>query len=318
MRRASARLGHALLVLWGALTLTFLALHLGRGSTVDAIVGNNTQVTDEVRDRIAREHGLGEPLWWQYLSYLGRLLRADLGTSYQLNMPVRDAIAAQLPPTLQLMGAATGIAMLTTLAVAVATTRRPSWIRGPFTLLEVAGVALPQFWLAILLLTVFSFGLHWFPAFGDGPASLVLPAVALAVPMAGVLSQILRDGLERALEQPFATTSRARGQGERGVLLRHALRHALPPVVTLFGLLLGGMIGGTVVVERVFSRPGVGVLLLNAVTGKDIPVVLGVVALTAAGYVTLNVIVDLLYPVLDPRLRASGPAPAVPGLRGEG
>ncbi|MEV0943299.1 ABC transporter permease [Micromonospora wenchangensis] len=303
MRLVWSRCGHALLVLWGALTLTFLALHLTRGSVVDAIVGNNTQVTPAVRAQIVQDYGLGRPLWQQYLSYLGRLLHGDLGTSYQLQTPVRAAIAEQLPPTLQLMGLATLLAVTTTLVVAVATARRPAWLRAPFALLEVAGVAVPQFWLAILLLTVFSFGLHWFPAFADGPAGLVLPAVALAVPMAGILTQLLRDGLERALEQPFATTARARGQRERGVLVRHALRHALPPALTIFGLLLGSMIGGAVVVEQVFSRPGIGSLLLTAVTGKDIPVVLGVVAVTATGYVAINLIVDLLYPLLDPRLK---------------
>ena len=297
-----SRLANALLVLWGAVTATFAALHLTGGDVVDAIIGNNTQVTPEVRAQIVDDYGLGRPLWQQYLSYLGRLLRGDLGMSYQLQSPVTEAIGEHLPSTLTLMATATGLAVVATLLVAVTTARWP-WIRTPVSTLEVAGVAVPQFWLAILLLTVFSFGLRWLPLLNDGPAALVLPSIALAVPVFGVLSQVLREGLERALEQPFATTVRARGVRETALLLRHALRHAMAPATTMLGLLVGGMAGGAVIVEQVFSRPGLGRLLLTAVNGKDIPVVLGVVTVTAAGYVVINLVVDLLYPVIDPRLK---------------
>ncbi|KPI19094.1 ABC-type transporter, integral membrane subunit [Actinobacteria bacterium OK074] len=302
-RRAAVRLGHSVLVLWGAITLTFVALHLTRGSVVDSIIGNNTQVTPRIREQIVQEYGLGRPVWQQYLSYLGRLLHGDLGMSYQLQTPVADALGSQLPSTLALMSTATVLAVVLTLLLALLTAGRGRWLRGPVSFLEVVGVAVPQFWLGILLLTVFSFGLHWFSVVGGGLSGLVLPAVTLALPLVGVLSQVLREGLERALDEPFAVTARARGARAAAIVLRHALRHALAPVVTLLGLMVGAMTGGAVIVEQVYSRPGVGQLLLTAVTGKDIPVVLGVVLVTAAFYVVVNLLVDVLYPIVDPRLR---------------
>ncbi|MEU2425697.1 ABC transporter permease [Streptomyces sp. NPDC007851] len=305
LRPAGVRFAHSVLVLWGAITLTFVALHLTRGSVVDAIIGNNTQVTPETRAEIVREYGLGRPVWRQYLDYLGRLLHGDLGTSYQLQTTVADAIRSQLPSTLALMSAATVLAVVLTLLIALLTAGRSPWIRGPIAFLEVVGVAVPQFWLGILLLTVFSFGLHWFSVVGGGLSGLVLPAVTLAVPLVGVLSQVLREGLERALDETFSLTARSRGAGATALLFRHALRHALAPVVTLLGLLVGAMTGGAVIVEQVYSRPGIGQLLLTAVTGKDIPVVLGIVLVTAAFYVVVNLLVDVVYPLIDPRLRAS-------------
>lgn len=305
VRQIGTRLAHSVLVLWGAVTLTFLALHLTRGSVVDSIIGNNTQVTPEIREQIIQDFGLGRPVWQQYLSYLGRLLHGDLGMSYQLQTPVADALGSQLPSTLLLMSTAAVLAVVLTLVIALLTAGRKPWIRGPVSLLEVVGVAVPQFWLGILLLTVFSFGLHWFSVIGDGPSGLVLPAVTLALPLVGVLSQVLREGLERALDEPFSVTARARGARTAAIVFRHALRHALAPVVTLLGLMVGAMTGGAVIVEQVYSRAGIGQLLLTAVTGKDIPVVLGVVLVTAAFYVVLNLLVDVLYPFIDPRLRAA-------------
>jgi peptide/nickel transport system permease protein len=302
-RVVAIRIGHSVLVLWGAVTLTFLALHLVRGDVVDAIVGNNMSVTPAVREQIARQYGLGEPLWQQYLSYLGRLVGGDLGVSYQLDEPVTRVIGSEIGPTLQLMALATLFAAVLSLVMAILSARRGSWLRGLFRTLEVAGVAIPQFWIGILLLTVFSFGLNWFPVVSGGPVGLVLPAITLGLPLVGVLAPVLREGMERALEEPFVITVRARGAGERTVLTRHVLRHALAPAVTLLGLLSASLAGGAVVVEQVFSRPGIGQVLTTAVVNKDIPVVLGIVLLTALFYVVVNLIVDLLYPLIDPRLR---------------
>jgi len=302
-RRILTRLGHALIVLWGAVTFTFAALHLIRGSVVDAIIGNNLQVTPEIRAEVERRYGLGEPLWRQYLHQTGSLLRGDLGESYQLSMPVSQAIREQVGPTLTLMATAIALAGAVSLVLALATAGRSRWVKGPFAALEATAVSVPQFWLGILLLTVFSFGLRWFPVIGTGPGALVLPAVTLALPVAGVLTPVMREGVERALEEPFVVTARARGASEWIVLSRHVLRHALIPAVTLLGLLAGALTGGAVIVEQVFSRPGLGRLLVTAVTGKDIPVVLGTVLVTALFYVTVNLVVDLLYPLIDPRLR---------------
>lgn len=298
------RLVASVAVLWGAITLAFVALRLVPGETVHAIAGGGTPLTPELRAEIVREYALDRPFPVQYLDYLGRLLRGDLGDSYALRMPVATAIGQQLGSTLELLAAAIVLALVVSTVVAVLTAHRRPWIRGPFAGLEVVGVAVPAFWLGILLLTVFSFQLHWFPAVGSsGFAALVLPAVALAVAPTCMLSQVLRQGLERTLDEPFVVTARARGIGEAALRLRHVLRHALLPVITLAGWLAGALIGSAVVVEQVFSRQGVGRLVVNAVAHKDMPLVLGVVLITSVCYVLVNIVIDVLYRVVDPRLR---------------
>jgi peptide/nickel transport system permease protein len=167
-------------------------------------------------------------------------------------------------------------------------------------------VSTPPFLIGLVLLSVFSFRLGLFPVSGNrGAAALVLPAVTLALPIAGVLTQVLRDGIDRALDEPFAVTARARGLSERAVLVRHALRHALLPAVTLLGWLFGTLLGGAVIVEAVFGRSGLGQVTLQAVTSADLPVVLAVVVFSAFVYVLLNTAADLAYLIIDPRLRRS-------------
>ncbi|MFE1321128.1 ABC transporter permease [Kitasatospora phosalacinea] len=177
-------------------------------------------------------------------------------------------------------------------------------LRAAASFLELLTVSSPSYWIGLLLLTVFSFQLRIFPVTGDqGFAALVLPALTLALPMAGVLAQVLREGLEAALEQPFALTARSRGLSRTAVALRHALRHSALPLVTLTGWLAGSLLGGAVLVETVFGRPGIGALMLQAATGKDMPLVVGLVLLSAAAFVLASTLVDLLYLVIDPRLR---------------
>jgi peptide/nickel transport system permease protein len=304
LRSVGSRVASAALVLWGAVTLAFAALHLMPGDPVDAVVGGANQVTPELRAEIVRAYALDRPLVVQYLDYVGRLLRGDLGESFALRMPVVDAIGQQLVPTLTLLVAATALALAVAMVVALLTAHRPGWIRGLCSTAEVVGVGVPAFWLAILLLTLFSFQLGWFPAIGDtGFAGSVLPVVALTVAPAGVLTRLLRRELERTLDEPFVVTARARGLTEAAVRVRHVLRHALIPVITLAGWLAGTMIGGAVVIEKVFSRPGLGRLTVEAVDHKDVPLVLGVVLVAAAFYVAVNLATDVLYRLVDPRLR---------------
>jgi peptide/nickel transport system permease protein len=300
------RLAAAVAVLWGAVTVTFVALHLTPGSTIDSIVGQAV-VSPQVRAQIVNDYGLNEPLVVQYLRYLGNLARGDLGQSYNQGLPVTTAIGQQLGSTLLLVAVGAGLAFAGSVAVALLTANRPRWIRGPAAALEMIGVAIPTFWLGILLLTVFSFQLRWFPAIGSNtPAGLLLPAVALAVAPGSMLAQVLRQALEKTLDEPFITTARARGVGQAAVLVRHALRHALLPAVTLAGWLVASFIGGAVVIETVFSRPGLGRLTVTAIEQKDFPLVSGIVLLSAASYVLIGFLVDALYPVLDPRLRSPG------------
>lgn len=303
VRAVSERLGLAVVVLWGAVTAGFLALHLMQGDVLDLILGTSSQATAEVRRQIVADYGLDRPLAEQYGAYLWRLLHGDLGHSYQLRVPVSRAIGDQLPATLALTTCALALAVALSLVIAVGTAHRARWLRGPFATAETVALSVPQFWFGTLLLIVFSFTLRLFPAAGG----LVLPAAALAAAPTGMLAQVLRKGLEDALDEPFVVTARARGLGDLAVRTRHALRHALLPAVTLTGWLVGTTLGGAVVVEQVFSRPGLGRLTLTAVTNKDMPVVLGVVLVAAAVYVACSLCVDLLYRVIDPRLGTEAP-----------
>jgi len=297
------RLVTGLVVLWAAATAAYLALLAAPGDTVDSIIGEGAD-TPLIRSQIIREWNLDRPALVQYVDYLWRAVQGDLGRSYLLQRPVRDVIADQIRPTLTLAvtAAVLGIALALVLAV---TTRRP-WARRVSSTTELVLVSTPSFLIGIVLLSVFSFSLGWFPVAGDqGVAALVLPAVTLALPVAGVLTQVLRDGIDRALDEPFVVTARARGLGERAVLVRHALRHALLPVITLIGWLFGVLLGGAVIIETVFGRPGLGQVTLQAVTSEDLPVVLAVVVFSAFVYVVINTLADLAYLVVDPRLRRS-------------
>ncbi|MFE1351157.1 ABC transporter permease [Kitasatospora phosalacinea] len=303
-RAAARRLAAAAAVLLGAATVAFAALQLIPGDPVTVMLGPFSSAPPEVRDGIRAHFGLDRPVPQQYATYLGHLLRGDLGESYQSQRPVAALIGEQLWPTVQLAAAALAVALLLAVAVAVATAGRRPALRAAASFLELLTVSSPSYWIGLLLLTVFSFQLRIFPVTGDqGFAALVLPALTLALPMAGVLAQVLREGLEAALEQPFALTARSRGLSRTAVALRHALRHSALPLVTLTGWLAGSLLGGAVLVETVFGRPGIGALMLQAATGKDMPLVVGLVLLSAAAFVLASTLVDLLYLVIDPRLR---------------
>jgi len=302
---AGRRLLGAVIVLWASLTLAFVALQLAPGSAVEALVPP-TQRTPEAIAAVTAEWGLDRPLVQQYLDYLVRLAHGDLGTSYQLQRPVADVIGSQLGPTIQLAAAGLLVAVVLAVVLAVATAGR-TWASRVAGGIELAVVSVPEFWLGIVLLFVFSFSLGWFPVAGaDGLRSLVLPAVALGLGIFGVLSQVLREGVERSLEQPYTLSVRARGVSETALRVRHSLRHASLPVVTLLGWLVGGLLGGVIIVEQVFGRPGIGVVALQAAQGRDLPIVLGIALLSAFVYVVVNTVVDLLALVIDPRLRTGG------------
>ncbi|WP_326824680.1 ABC transporter permease [Streptosporangium sp. NBC_01756] len=304
-------------VLWGAATLTFLVLYLTPGDPAQAIVGGeNAAPTPEVIAQVTAEYGLDRPWYAQYLSHLVRVLRGDLGTSYRLHTPVTQAVGEQAGATVELAVAAAVVGLALAVTVALATAKRRRWIRGIASGSELTIASTPSFWLGILLLTVFSFGLRLFPATGShGFSSLVLPALALALPIAGVLGHVLREALEEVLDEPFIVSARTRGLPDLTVRLRHALRHALVPLVTMSGYWVGALLGGAVITETLFTRQGIGRLLLSAVNAKDLPVVLGVVLLSAGVYVLVNLVVDLLYLVIDPRLR-DVPAIARPAAEG--
>ncbi|MFE2410983.1 ABC transporter permease [Kitasatospora sp. NPDC059408] len=302
------RLLLGVLVVLGAASAAFLALHLIPGDPARVALGGAVPPSDDAVERTRHELGLDRPLVTQYALFLGRLARGSLGDSYQLHQPVGRLIGDQLPSTVELALAGFTVAFLAAALLGIATAgRRPVWRRISATV-ELLLTSLPSFWIGILLLTAFSFQLHLFPAAGDGsPAALVLPALTLALGMVGVLAQVIRDGLTRALEQPFALSARARGTGETALRVRHAFRHALVSVTTLAGWVIGALLGGAVVIETVFSRPGLGRTLATAVESRDFPVVTGVVIVSGALFTLVNLLVDGLYQLIDPRLREARP-----------
>ena len=303
-RRAGRRLLAGVLVLWGAATLTFLALHLIPGDEVDAILGPSLTVTPQLRAQVAAEYGLDHPLIVQYLDYVGRLLRGDLGRSYQRDMPVSRLLAEQVGPTVQLALAAAVTGFLVAILAVLITAGSGRFGRWLASVLELLAVSVPSFWLGLVLLTFFSFKFAIFPSVGaSGPVGLVLPTLTLALPLGGILAQVIRQELELAGGRPFALSVRARGISEFRLVLRHTLRHAITPVVTLSAWVIGSLIGGTVLVENIFARPGIGRVLVSAVASRDTPVVTAIVLLSAVAFVVVNTVVDLLYPVIDPRLR---------------
>jgi len=306
LRRLATSLGGAVFVLWAVATLTFFAIRLIPGDPAQAILGGpGSQASQAALTAVRVEYGLDQPLLVQYLRQLGRLATGDLGRSYALNMDVAPFVLGQLGGTLLLAGLALGVAWVLALILATWSTRggRTAWFIGSG--LEIAAAALPHFWLATALIVVFSIWLGILPPISTaGVGGLVLPVLTLALPLAGFLGQVMREPLLVALESPFVVSARARGESERGVPWVHAIRHAALPAIGLSGWAFGSLISGAVVVETVFARPGLGRTLLNAVTVRDVPVVIGVVMIVALAYILMTLATDLATRIADPRLRA--------------
>ena len=305
VRTILARLGGAVFVLWMVATLTFFAIRLIPGDPAEAILGGpGSQTSPAALAAVRAEYGLDQPVLVQYLAQLARLSTGDLGRSYALNQDVAPLLVSQLGGTLLLAVLALGVAWLLALVLAPWSTRggRFAWYLGSG--LEIVAAALPHFWLATALIVLFSVWLGWLPPIStSGAAGLVLPVLTLAVPLAGFLGQIMRESLLTALESPFVLSARARGESERGVRWVHAIRHASLPAISLSGWAFGSLISGAVVVETIFARPGLGRTLLNAVTVRDVPVVVGAVLIVAAGYILMTLLTDVAQRIIDPRLR---------------
>lgn len=310
LRWLLGRLAAAALVAWVVATVVFFALRSAGGDPSEAILGGpGSQASPEAVARVREEYSLDEPLIVQYLLQLARTVTFQLGDSYARRRPVSELVGDQLTGTLVL--AALGLLLAWVIALAVATAavlargrvarRAVGLLRGA----EVVASVMPHFWLGAVLIAVFAGGLGWLPATSSDSSlrSLLLPAVTLAVPVAGFLGQVMRDGLEEAHTAPFATTSRARGASEGRVLWRHSLRHAALPAIALSGWAFGSLLSGAVVVETLFGRPGLGRLLIDATHSRDVPVVIGVVLVIALGYVVVMSVADVLERVVDPRLR---------------
>ncbi|HPB74545.1 MAG TPA: ABC transporter permease, partial [Chromatiaceae bacterium] len=289
------RLVSALVVVLGVCTLVFLLIHLVPGDPVEAMLGENAQVAD--REALRQALGLDRPLGEQYLAYLQRLARLDLGLSFQDRRPVAAILGERLPATLELTLAALGLALLLALPLGVLAARhRGSPLDSGAMGLSLVGISIPNFWLGPLLILVFSLWLGWTPVSGrEGPASLILPALTLGTGMAAILARMVRGSILEVLGEDYVRTARAKGLSERRVLWGHALRNAWLPILTLIGLQLGGLLGGAVITETVFAWPGVGSLLVEAIQSRDYPVVQACVLLVSLSYVFVNTLTDLVY-----------------------
>ena len=293
-------------VLWAAASLAFVVLQMLPSDPVQVIYGADSTVTPEMRDRIRSEYGLDLPIWEQYGQFVSRIAHGDLGMSYQQRRSVVAIIGSELGSTTTLAVLATLLALTLATIASVTTAGRPSRIRSVVSSFELLSISMPAFWIGLLLLSFFSFRWALFPVVGDYSwRSLVLPVVTLALAIFGPLSQVMRAEMDVALEQPFALTARTRGLSEWSVRWRHAFRHALIPGLTISAEMFGSLLAGAIITEQVFGRPGLGRITLQAVTNQDIPVVVGVVLFVATIFVTTNIAVDLLYRLIDPRLRSA-------------
>lgn len=298
------RLAGAVAVLWAAVTVTFIALQLIPGDIAAIMAGQSSY--EGLEDAIRKEWNLDQPWHVQYVHYVARVFSGDFGRSYVKREDVSVILGQAIVPTVQLALAAGLLAVVAAIVVALLTAGRNRALRSFFIGFELLVNSVPVFWSGLVLLIAFSVKIQIFPISGaDGFSSLVLPAIVLALPTFGLLSQVLREAMERALEQPFALTALSRGISPLRLRTHHALRHGLVPAVTLAGWLIGQLLGGAVITETVFSRPGLGTTTLQAVLGKDVPVVFAVVLIVALVYVVTSTLVDISYAVIDPRTKGS-------------
>ena len=299
------RLAGAVGVLWAASTLTFIVQQLMPGSPALTILsGGATKPTHAQILAVDKTYGFNKPVIIQYLTFIGHLAQGNLGTSYLQHLPVTTIIAQQMWPTIELTVVSLVFSWVIALVFTISTAKRGRVVSAIGSGIEIIAAGLPQYWLGIILLVVFAIELKWFPVEGgNGLAPIVLPALTLAIPLAGFIGQVTRDEFGKVLDQPFIISARARGMGDTGVRLRHALRHAVLPGITLSGWALGSLFSSAVVVEAVFAREGLGQVLTNAVAGQDMPVVVGVTLLVAVVYVVANLLVDAAYVLVDPEIR---------------
>jgi peptide/nickel transport system permease protein len=297
------RLYQAFFVLFGTTIIVFALLHFTGGSIARSLLPEWS--TPEQIAAFEAKLGLDLPIHEQYLRWLSGVVRGDFGNSFQTGLPALPLILERLPATIQLALVAQTIAILVAfpLGMLAALRRGSIWDRISMGL-ALLGQSMPHFWLGLMLILLFSVRAGWLPVAGrDSPESIILPAITLATGPIAMLSRLVRSGMVEVLENDYVRTARAKGLAERGVLMGHALRNALLPLITVIGLEIGSLLNGSVVIEAVFAWPGIGRLLVESLQRRDIPVVEGGVLLVAVMYVGLNLIVDIVYGWVDPRVR---------------
>jgi peptide/nickel transport system permease protein len=286
----------------GALKLVFFLINLVPGDPVEVMLGETASATD--KEELRRQLGLDQPVLTRYSEFFADLSRGDLGRSLYENADVAELIAARLPATFELTISAMIVALIISFPLATLAALKPgTWIDRVALFFSLVGLSMPNFWLGPLLMILVSIQLGWLPVSGRGSFShLVLPALTLGMAMAAILTRILRTSLLRIVNLDFIKTARAKGVGEPSVWLKHMLRNALIPVISIIGLQFGSLLAGSIITETVFSWPGIGRLTVQAIQTRDYPLVQGCVLVVATGYLVVNFITDVFYSVVDPRI----------------
>lgn len=298
------RLAASVPVVFGITVVAFLLIHMVPGDPAQAILFGSNASPEQIAD-LRAQLGLDQPLWQQYLTFMGQLLQGDLGTSYVTNNPVASELLSRTPSTLQLTAAAMAIAIVIGVPLGLVAGIRPgSALDLVSRTVSFIGVAVPYFFLALLLVLAFSINLGWAPAIDDGSLSaLVLPAISLGWGYAAILTRLVRGRVIEEYRSDYVKSANARGCSERRVLLGHVFRNSSIPAVTMIGLQFGNILTGAAVTEVIFGRAGVGSFLATSITTKNIPVVQGAIVLIGIAYILINLIVDLVVGAIDPRTR---------------
>jgi peptide/nickel transport system permease protein len=288
----------------GIITLIFSLIHLIPGDPAVQIAGEGARPEDVATVRKAL--GLDQPLWKQYVTYLGNLAKGDLGRSFRTNESVAREIAVRYPATMQLAGGAMFVALLVAFPLGIISAiHRNSWIDNVARFFALIGVSMPSFWFGPLLIMAFAINQPWFPVSGreEGWKSLVLPSLTMGLALSAILTRMIRVSLAEELNQLYVTTAIAKGVTRQKAIFRHALKNALIPVITILALQFGSLLTGAIITEQIFSWPGLGRLLIQSINTRDYPQVQASILVIALTYIMVNFISDLLYGVVDPRIK---------------
>ncbi len=291
--------------LWLVLTLVFLLIHIVPGDPVEQMLGEGA-APGQI-EQLRHTLGLDKPLLMQYGNYLWQIAHGELGQSFKFQVPVRRIIFERYPATLQLALLALMVCMTIAIpAGVIAASRRGGTSDRAISVLTLFGLAMPNFALGPLLITLFSIEIGWLPVSGrGGPLNYILPAATLGAALAAILTRMVRGAMLEELSSDYVRTARAKGLSEAAVLVRHALRNALIPIITILGLQFGTLLAGTIVTETIFSWPGIGRLTVQAISARDYPLLQGCILVIALSYVLVNLLTDFLYAIVDPRVRLS-------------
>ena len=290
-------------VIFGVLLLTFLLIHLVPGDPVEVMLGESASVAD--RDALRADLGLNQPLLQQFGSYLFKLSRGDLGASIHTKTPIIEMVKTRYPATLKLAVLALIIGLSIGVPLGVyAALKSGHWQDVMVTIVSVRFSAMPAFWLGPILMLIFAVWLGWLPVSGmDSQASIILPAITLGLGLSAILTRMTRTSLLEVLNDDYIRTARAKGLSEKTVIIRHALRAALLPIITIVGLQMGSLLAGTVITETIFSWDGIGRLLVESIEKRDYPVTQACVLMVSLSYVLVNLLTDMLYRFVDPRVK---------------